>query len=241
MDPKLLWLGLIWFGVFVLSTTLHEAAHALVAWRLGDDTAYRGGQVSLNPIPHIRREPIGMVVVPILSFFLNRGGWMIGWASAPYDASWAARHPRRAAWMALAGPTANLLLVIVAAIGIRIGLATEAFVPPLDPDFTHVTEATGGGLGATLALLLSVTFSLNLVLCVFNLLPLPPLDGAGALPLILPREEQAVRWLHFSNNPTFAMIGLVLAWTFFGTLFRPVYIAALNALYAGIESYSYGF
>ena len=78
-------LGLGWYVVFVFSVTCHEAAHAFAAMKLGDKTAYHGGQVTLDPTPHVRRSPFGMVVVPILSFLL--GGWMIGWASAPYDRS----------------------------------------------------------------------------------------------------------------------------------------------------------
>jgi hypothetical protein len=71
--------GLQWFVAFLLSTTVHEAAHALVALRGGDPTAYLGGQVSLSPVPHIRREPLGMVVVPLLMTVLN--GWAVGWAA----------------------------------------------------------------------------------------------------------------------------------------------------------------
>lgn len=99
--------GLLWYIVFIFSTTLHEASHALAALKLGDRTAHEGGQVTLNPIPHIRREPIGTVAVPIISFIL--GGWMIGWASVPYNYAWSLKYPKKAAKMALAGPLANLL------------------------------------------------------------------------------------------------------------------------------------
>lgn len=87
--------GLVWFAAFLFSTTVHEAMHALVAWKGGDPTAYQGGQVSLSPIPHIRREPIGMLAVPLLTSLTQ--GWAMGWASAPYDPDWAERYPRRAA------------------------------------------------------------------------------------------------------------------------------------------------
>src|SRR5256885_2129501 len=110
--------GAAWYVVFLFSTTVHEASHAFTALRLGDDTAYRGGQVTLDPTPHIRREPFGMVLVPLLSYFF--GGWMIGWASAPYDQQWALRYPKRSGLMALAGPAANLILVIVAAFLMRL-------------------------------------------------------------------------------------------------------------------------
>src|SRR4051812_6354787 len=87
----------IWYVIFLLSLTIHEAAHALVALWGGDDTAYRGGQVTLNPWPHIRREPMGMVFMPLLTYFVS--GWMIGWASAPYNPIWGMRYPRRQAAM----------------------------------------------------------------------------------------------------------------------------------------------
>jgi len=108
LDRELLAMLPVWYAVFLLSVTCHEAAHALAALRGGDRTAYLGGQVSLNPLPHVLREPIGTIVVPLLTFL--QMGWMMGWASAPYDPLWEARHPRRAAFMAASGPLANLLL-----------------------------------------------------------------------------------------------------------------------------------
>src|SRR6185436_16732180 len=101
--------ALTYFVVFLFSTTLHEAVHAWAAFRGGDPTAYHGGQVSLDPRPHIKREPFGMLILPLISSVTS--GWPIGFASAPFDPTWALRHPRRAAWMALAGPGANLALV----------------------------------------------------------------------------------------------------------------------------------
>jgi len=68
-------IGLVWFVAFLLSTTVHEAMHAWAAWRGGDPTAYHGGQVSLSPLPHIRREPIGMLVVPLLTALTQGGQW----------------------------------------------------------------------------------------------------------------------------------------------------------------------
>ena len=120
--------GLVYYVVFLFSTTLHEAAHAWAALRGGDPTAYHGGQVSLDPRSHIRREPFGMVVLPLVSVALS--GWPFGFASAPYDPYWAQRHPRRAAWMALAGPAANLALVGGAAVLIRAGAAGGLLAAP---------------------------------------------------------------------------------------------------------------
>ena len=110
MDQNTLATGFLWFLAFLFSTTVHEAMHALAALKGGDPTAYHGGQVSLSPIPHIRREPIGMLVVPLLTALTQ--GWAIGWASTPYDTRWAAQYPKRAALMAAAGPAGNLSIAL---------------------------------------------------------------------------------------------------------------------------------
>ncbi len=98
MPPDIFALGAVWYVVFLLSLTCHEAAHALAAKIGGDLTAFHAGQVTLDPTPHIRREPFGTILFPLLSFLLSSGGWMIGWGSAPYDPTWQQRYPRRAAW-----------------------------------------------------------------------------------------------------------------------------------------------
>ena len=97
MSPEWLVNGIVQYVVLIFSMTLHEAAHAWWAMRSGDSTAYLGGQVSLDPIPHIQREPVGMVLIPILTYAMN--GWMMGWASAPLSMSWIINNPRRAAAM----------------------------------------------------------------------------------------------------------------------------------------------
>src|SRR4029079_1870277 len=114
ITPDFLVLGLGWYAVFLIAITCHEAAHAWAAKLLGDTTAYSEGQVTLNPAPHILREPIGTILLPLVTYLLS--GRMLGWASAPYDPHWAQQYPRRALLMAMAGPLANLLLVIVAAV-----------------------------------------------------------------------------------------------------------------------------
>ncbi len=235
MEPTIdtVTIGLIWFVVFLFSTTCHEGAHALVAKLGGDPTA--SGQVTLNPIPHIQREPFGMVLVPLLSYFY--GGWMMGWASAPYDPMWAYRHPHRAARMALAGPAANFVLMLIGAIGIRAGLAIGTFQPPASVSFTRIVEATDpSGFGALLAIFLSVLFILNLILGTFNLLPVPPLDGNVGVTIFM-SEEKARSFLDLFRQSGFGMMGIVLAWVVFGRLFSVVFTVALNILYVGITSY----
>jgi Zn-dependent protease len=162
---------------------------------------------------------------------------MIGWASAPYDPFWAERHPRRAGLMALAGPAANLVLLILAAAAIRTGLTLGHFVPPESVRLAgamHVVVSTEPGVGAAVATLLSIMFVLNLLLFLFNLLPVPPLDGASAVTLLM-SEETGRRFREFTQS--WGMLGLVLAWVLFGRIFSLLFVLALNSLYLGITSY----
>lgn len=235
MHNDMLILGFAWYLIFVLSLSFHEAAHAFVAMKLGDKTAFHGGQVSLHPFAHIRREPLGMIVLPIVSYFYN--GWMIGWASAPYDRAWAQRYPKREILMAMAGPLANLILFIVAAVIIRLGLAMGYFYPPESITFSHVTAAEHAGWANSVAVMTSILFTLNLVLFVFNLLPVPPLDGSCLVPLFL-SSENAHKYKEFMHQPAFSIVGLVIAWQFFGYIFEPVNLFLLNLLYPGCH---YGF
>jgi Zn-dependent protease len=226
-------LGLIWYLVFLFSTTCHEASHAFVAKLGGDVTAAEGGQVTLNPIPHIVRSPWGMVVIPIISYLV--GGWMIGWASAPFDPNWQRQYPRRSAWMALAGPASNFTLMLLAGIAIRVGVAAGYFRAPLAIGSYGGLVASMNTAGPTfLTTALSILFVLNLLLGTFNLLPVPPLDGSTGIMVAMP-ENAAVRyldWVRSSGN--FALIGLLIAWRFFGEIFQPVLFFALHVLYSGL-------
>ncbi len=224
--------GITWYLAFLFSLVVHEAAHAYAALKLGDKTAYEGGQVTLNPLPHIQREKVGTIVFPILSYLV--GGWMIGWASAPYDPRWALRYPKRSALMALAGPVSNLLIVIAAFLVIRVGTGMNVFQYPETVTFSHLTEAVvRPGVYVGVAKLVSILLSLNLLLFIFNLIPLPPLDGSGIVPLFLD-DENARKYMDFIHNPSFMFIGLLIAWQVFEYLFRPVYSLGINMLYSGV-------
>jgi Zn-dependent protease len=208
LSPELLALGFIWYVAFLFSTTCHEAAHALAAKIGGDDTAFAGGQVSLNPIPHIQREPWGMVVIPILSLIVN--GSIIGWASAPYNPEWERRHPRRAAWMALAGPATNYTLMLIAAVALRLGWSQG---------WLHEDAVTGKPDFASSVL--GAFFSLNLLLGTFNLLPVPPLDGSTAIMLFM-GETRSQRYLDWLRGNSYAMVGLLLAIVAFRYIYAPI-------------------
>jgi Zn-dependent protease len=209
ITPDVLVYGFIWYVAFLFSTTCHEAAHALVAKMGGDETAAHGGQVSLNPLPHIRREPWGMVVIPIVSYFAFQS--MFGWASAPYDTSWERRHPKRAGLMALAGPAANFSLMLIAVLGLRLGIANGWLGhDPMTgrPDFAATT--------------LFVFFSLNLLLGTFNLLPVSPLDGSTVI-LLFMSERTAQKYLDWLRGNSFAMAGLLVGILLFRYIYGPIY------------------
>jgi Zn-dependent protease len=229
VNPDQILLGLVAYVVLLLSLTVHEAAHAWAALRGGDPTAYQGGQVSLDPRPHIKREPIGMVFAPLLFWFM--GGWMLGWASTPIDPRWAYVHPRRAAAMSAAGPLANLALVLLAAATLRLGVAAGWFVPvPLG--LFELAVAPAGGVAESVILVLSLTFSMNLILFVFNLIPVPPLDGASAMGLLL-SDETGRRLQQFMAQPMLAWGGLLVAWFLMRRIVGPVLAFAVDLLYVG--------
>ena len=154
---------LIGFTVLLLSLSFHEAAHAWSADALGDPTARRLGRVSLNPIVHI--DPIGTLLFPLIAMFTNLP--LIGWAK-PVPVNPANLHghwKRKYMMIAAAGPASNLILAVVAAIGVRL----IGFEGGTDPATSQIFQF----------LLMMVV--LNVLLAVFNMLPVPPLDGGNVL------------------------------------------------------------
>jgi Zn-dependent protease len=226
---------LVWYAVFLFSTTFHEFLHGLVAYRGGDPTAQLSGQVTLDPLPHIQRSPFGMIVWPLLSFLMSGGGWMFGWASAPYDRIWALRHPRRFALMSLAGPFGNFVLV---ALGIGLarllvaqGVLSLAETPTLDALLMPPSGSEAPALGA-LSMALSVLISLNVVLGVFNLLPVPPLDGFGVLEGLAPAGRSTFFQVA-RVTPAYQFLGMILAWTLAPKLIHPVLWLAIGLVFSG--------
>lgn len=222
---------LVWYLVFLFSTTCHEFAHAFVALKGGDTTAYEGGQVSLDPIPHIKRSPFGMVVVPLLSLFLS--GMMIGWGASPYNPFWASRHPRRYAIMSLAGPCANIFLAVVGFVALILmvkgGLLVLSGMHSFDTLVIPPGEALDTPLGA-LARMLSVLFSLNVLLAIFNLLPVPPLDGAAVIEGFWPERVGGLMG-KVRETPMFGLLGLLVVWQLVPYILFPVWTTLVNLMY----------
>jgi Zn-dependent protease len=224
---------LVWYIVFVFSTTCHEAAHALVARLGGDETAYALGHVTLDPTPHIRREPIGMVLMPILSFFTL--GWMVGWASVPFSPIWGERYPKRQAVMSLAGPMANFLLAGVALVALRVLSAAGVFSleggEGVRVGAVHLPQGHefSSPLGA-LALALTVLLHLNVILGLYNLMPLPPLDGASVVEGLGPASVRSF-YQRLRYNVGLQLLGLFIASKVLQVVLSPVMEVVRKLLY----------
>jgi Zn-dependent protease len=171
------------FAVLLFSLTVHESAHAWTAAKFGDPTAQRLGRISLNPAVHV--DPVGTVLLPLVAF--TTGAPIIGWAKpVPVDARNLARPRQDFLFIAAAGPASNLVLATMASVVMRM-------VPVSPVDF-------GIGPAVPVWTIAAMVFELNLLLAVFNMLPVPPLDGgnvlAGLLPAGLARAYDRVlrRW-----------------------------------------------
>jgi Zn-dependent protease len=178
----------IWVLPVLFAITVHEVAHGWMARRLGDPTAMMLGRLTLNPVKHI--DPIGTVLLPGLLLWL--GGFVFGWAK-PVPVTWQnLRSPKRdMAWVALAGPTANLLMGLGWALIAKVGLL---LVP--------LSEAAG----LPMVLMGVAGIFINTILMVLNLLPLPPLDGGRVLTGMLPGPMAA----RFARIEPFGLVILVV-------------------------------
>lgn len=177
----------------LLALTVHEASHAWAASRLGDPTARMQGRLSLNPMVHI--DPVGTVLLPLVAFALNAP--IIGWAKpVPVDFRYL-QHPRRDfMWIALAGPASNVVLAVLASLLLRalpfmpVTVGTIAVVEPL------LQFAYG-------------FFRVNILLAMFNMIPVPPLDGSNVVAALLPRHL-AYQWDQIRPYGIFILYGLML-------------------------------
>jgi Zn-dependent protease len=199
------------FVILVLSLSVHEAAHAWMADKLGDPTARQLGRLTLNPMSHV--DWIGTVLFPLVAMFT--GAPLIGWAK-PVPVNWAnLRVPRRDfAFVALAGPVSNLLLAAAAA-GVFI-----------------VVRDTGGllddGALPTVALVVWRALTLNVMLAVFNMLPVPPLDGSNVLAGFAP--EPVVRGIDALRPHGFILLYALMLTGVLGSITGPIQLALVRWL-----------
>ena len=191
----------------VLAITLHEAAHAYVARYLGDNTAYSEGRMTLNPIKHI--DPVGTLLIPVVLYFIG-SPFLFGYAKPVPVVFGNLRHPKRdMAWVALAGPAANLFMALM-------WMVLAVFLIALDIQEDFFLRMCQAGILS------------NLVIFAFNLFPLPPLDGGRIMVSLLPHKYS----YRFAQLEPYGFV-ILLALLFFKLLhywMMPIITAANSAL-----------
>jgi Zn-dependent protease len=174
---------LLSFSLLIIAMTIHEFSHGLIAYRLGDSTAKYSGRLTLNPLAHI--DPFGTIILPLFLFLST--GFAIGWAKPVPINYWALRNPKRdIIWVGLSGPLANIIFAFL--LGILWRIIPLAQFP---------------------ALVFQKLIYINLLLGVFNLIPIPPLDGSRIAMGLLP-PDLAARYSRI--EPYGFIIVAALAW-----------------------------
>ncbi|HUT50954.1 MAG TPA: site-2 protease family protein [Alphaproteobacteria bacterium] len=174
----------------IMAITFHEAAHGFVAKKLGDDTAFRAGRVTFNPLKHI--DLVGTIILPAIVLWASRGAFLFGYAKpVPVDFSRLDNPRRDMILVAAAGPGINILLALISSV------------------LLHLVDLFVGDTASTLRVALGFSVFINALFAVFNLLPLPPLDGGRILVGLLP-HGLASRLARIEPFGIFLLIAIIL-------------------------------
>lgn len=193
------------FLIVIFSIILHEIAHGYAAYIQGDETAYRAGRLTLNPIPHI--DPIGSVIVPIIGFMT--AGTFFGWAKGvPYN-PYNIRSKLGNAFVASAGVLTNFLIAVVAGIVFKILL---------------INGFDGSGVYNALLLIIMANVSLGF----FNLIPIPPFDGMAILQSLFPRMSIDSRFVY---NPIYMVMAIIVASVLYSAIIPHIIQVVYAVLY----------
>lgn len=188
--------SIIYVVILIFSVALHEIAHGYAALHEGDDTALRAGRLTLNPISHL--DMFGSVILPIL-LVISQTGFVFGWAKpVPYDEARLRNRRRSILLVASAGIIANLFIATIFALLIR---ASGAF-----------------GIGMEFLPVFSIIVLLNIVLAIFNLVPIPPLDGSKILFALLPERYQHLEATLLRYSFIFVIIFIFFLWQYISPL-----------------------
>jgi Zn-dependent protease len=216
----------IFFGCLVVAVILHEISHGVVAYWFGDDTAKRAGRLTLNPMPHI--DPVGSILLPAMGAIT--GAPVIGWAKpVPINPN-RLHNPRTNMFtVGLAGPASNLLL---AAIGVFVA---RYFVGTMDPGLQQALHRLPSGSYFLKDPVLGWGFRIayafamvNVFLAVFNLIPIPPLDGSAIFELVMP-DSWRPGWYRFRQYGLLILFAVVFWTGLVGVILDP-FIRTLNEL-----------
>lgn len=192
--------------ILFFSIVLHEFAHGYTAYRMGDDTAYLMGRLTLNPLKHV--DIIGTVAVPALCYV--SGLPMFGWAKpVPVNAMRLPRPRKSMGLVGLAGPSANLLLAVLCAFFIKLVLVSGLLSPQ--------------GTAQTVKFLV-YGLQINVLLAVFNLMPIPPLDGGHIVEALLPFNAAVAYGRFFGRWGMYVVLGLIITGLFRYILYPPMYL-----------------
>ncbi len=217
MDSDVIGRFILYMVALIFSLSVHEMMHAWMSNRFGDDLAYHQGRVSISPVTHV--DPIGTLLFPAIGFFT--GAPMLGWAR-PTPVNPMAWRDKRVAnfWVSIAGILGNLAIAVVVGIVIRVLLAVGQL--PAGPEDSTMTAV---------AALLRIFFVMNVGLAVFNLFPIPPLDGSKILASILPESFGPALDTLDQFGWILLLVGLMTG--VFGVVFNFVIPLAWNILLIG--------
>jgi Zn-dependent protease len=206
----------IYMVVLLLAISCHEAGHAWMSYRYGDDTAYMLGRVTINPVKHT--DPIGTLLIPIVSFVLGSVGGgaaripLIGWGiPTPVNPRKWSNYRTANVMVSIAGIGANLILAIIGFAVFKVLLEANIIT----------SENADVGLMKPLVILLQYMLRLNISLAIFNLLPFPPLDGSKVLSTFLPESFQPI--FSVLEQYGFLILMLLIYWGVVGVIIRPVF------------------
>ena len=201
----------IYMVVLLLAISAHEAAHAWMSYKFGDDTARLLGRITLNPVAHT--DPIGTLLIPIVAFIVGAMGGgrlpLIGWGKpTPVNPLRWRQKDLANVMVSIAGILANLLIAVIAFTILKILLVTG------------LIRAIPDSLVEPVLLLLEFLLTMNVSLAVFNLLPFPPLDGSKVLATILPASMQPI--MDVLEQYGYVLLILLMYLGFFGAIIRPI-------------------
>jgi Zn-dependent protease len=222
---------IFYFIAFILSLSVHESAHALTSYWFGDDTGRLQGRISLNPTAHI--DPIGTLLIPLMGFLSAAQGLpaLIGWAK-PVDVNplrWRNKDLANIT-VSAAGPISNLLLAAASFITLKVMLAQEMVIATYKAPFNIVLPATDqSDWVMPVCTFLSLMLLLNVSLALFNLIPIPPLDGSHVLETLLP---DSLKPIYEQIRPYSWILLLGLLWLgVFSFIMTPMIIGVIQLLW----------